>query len=202
MPIAIVAASLDILGGQGIQARALAEHLADEGYAVSFVPVNPRFPQALAWVRRLPVIRTVLNALLYAPTLAGLRHADVVHIFSASYWSFLLGPAPAILAARCFGKRVILNYHSGEADDHLTRWGALVHPWLRLVDEIVVPSVYLQGVFGRHGYSARVIPNVIDPSMFAYRERDPLHPQLLSSRNLERHYGVDVILRAFALLKA
>ena len=29
--IAIVAASLDILGGQGIQARALADHLADEG---------------------------------------------------------------------------------------------------------------------------------------------------------------------------
>jgi glycosyltransferase involved in cell wall biosynthesis len=34
-----------------------------------------------------------------------------------------------------------------------------------------------------------------------YRERSPLRPRLLSARNLERHYGVDVILRAFTLIK-
>ena len=202
MRIAIVAASLDILGGQGIQARALAGHLADEGYDVTFIPVNPRFPRALGWVRLIPVLRTVLNALLYAPRLAGLRHADVVHVFSASYWSFLLGPAPAMIVGRSLGTRVVLNYHSGEADDHLTHWGALVHPWLRLADDIVVPSVYLQDVFAQHGYRTRVIANVIDTSSFRFRDRDPLAPHLLSSRNLERHYGVDVILRAFALLKA
>jgi glycosyltransferase involved in cell wall biosynthesis len=200
--IAIVAASLDILGGQGVQARALVDHLTSDGAAVTFVPINPRFPAPLHWVRRHPGVRTLLNEALYVPSLAGLRHVDVVHVFSASYWSFMLAPVPAILAARSFGKRVILNYHSGEADDHLTRWGPLVHPWLRLVDDIVVPSEYLAGVFARHGYPARVIRNVIDPSQFAYRERDPLGPHLLSSRNLERHYGVDVVLRAFALLKA
>ena len=199
--VAVVAASLDIVGGQGIQARLLADHLSDEGYTVHFVPVNPRFPRPLGWIRRIPVFRTVLNELLYAPSMARLRHVDVVHIFSASYWSFLLGPALAILAARAFGKRLILNYHSGEADDHLTNWGALVHPWLRLVDEIVVPSQYLQEVFARHGYRALVIQNVIDTSTLPYRERPRLKPKLLSTRNLERHYGVDVIIRAFAQIK-
>jgi glycosyltransferase involved in cell wall biosynthesis len=200
--IAIVAASLDILGGQGIQARALADCLTSDGSEVTFVPINPRFPAPLQWLRRYPGVRTMVNEAIYLPSLASLRHVDVVHVFSASYWSFLLAPVPAILAARRFGKRVILNYHSGEADDHLTHWGPLVHPWLRLVDDIVVPSVYLREVFARHGYAARVIPNVIDTSRFVYRERDPLGPQLLSARNLERHYGVDVVLRAFALLKA
>jgi glycosyltransferase involved in cell wall biosynthesis len=126
----------------------------------------------------------------------------VVHIFSASYWSFLLSPLPAILAAQSFGKRIVLHYHSGEAEDHLARWGALIHPWLRLVDEIVVPSEYLRDVFTRHGYQTRVIRNIVDTSRFRYRERVPLEPRLLSTRNLEPHYCVDKTLEAFALLKA
>jgi glycosyltransferase involved in cell wall biosynthesis len=199
--IALVAASLDILGGQGIQARALAEHLTADGHDVRLIPINPRFPSMLEWTRRYRGVRTVVNESLYVPSLARLREADVVHVFSASYWSFVLAPLPAMMAARSFGKRVILNYHSGEADDHLTRWGALVHPWLRLADEIVVPSEHLREVFAGHGYAARVIRNVIDTAQFQYRERDPLRPRLLSSRNLERHYGVDMVLRAFALLK-
>ena len=199
--IALVAASLDILGGQGIQARALAEHLTADGHDVTFIPINPRFPSMLQWTRRYRGVRTVVNESMYAPSLYRLRNVDVVHVFSASYWSFVLAPLPAMMAARRFGKRVILHYHSGEADDHLTRWGTLVHPWLRLADEIVVPSEYLREVFARHGYAARVIRNVIDLARFQYRERDPVRPRLLSSRNLERHYGVDSVLRAFALLK-
>ena len=40
--IAIVAASLDILGGQGVQAARLVESLRADGYDVMFVPINPR----------------------------------------------------------------------------------------------------------------------------------------------------------------
>ena len=200
--IAIVAPTLDILGGQGIQARALLEHLREDGYDVTLVPVNPGFPGALGVVRRLPYARTALNQMLYLPALRALRAVDVVHVFSASYWSFLLAPVPAIVAARMLGKRVVLNYHSGEADDHLTRWGVAVHPWLRMVDEIVVPSGYLRLVFASHGYPARVVRNVVDLSRFVYRDRHPLRPRLLSTRNLERHYRVDRTLEAFAMVKA
>ncbi len=109
---------------------------------------------------------------------------------------------PAILAARSLGKRIILHYHSGEAEDHLARWGSLVHPWLQLVNDIVVPSDYLRKVFARHGYRTRVIPNVVDTSHFRYRERIPPRPRLLSTRNLESYYQVENTVRAFALLKA
>jgi len=197
----MVAPSLDILGGQGVQACDLTEALESEGFKVLFIAVNPRFPHGLGWLRRLPWLRTVLNQLLYVSSLSRLRHVDTVHIFSASYWSFLLAPVPAILAARLFGKRIILNYHSGEASDHLSHWGKRVHPWLRMVDEIVVPSQYLQRVFAEHGYQTRVIRNIIDTSSFRYRQRKPLQANLLSTRNLESHYGIENTLQAFAIFK-
>ncbi len=200
--IALVVASLDILGGQGVQARTLLEGLEAEGYAVRLIPINPAFPKGLRWLRRIPCLRTLLNQVLYLPSLVALRHVDTVHVFSASYWSFLLAPVPAMLMGRLYGKRVLLNYHSGEAEDHLAHWGVLVHPWLRLADEIVVPSAYLQRVFACYGYDSRVIGNVVDTSCFRYRERTSLRPRLLSTRNFEPHYRVDVIIRAFALLRA
>jgi glycosyltransferase involved in cell wall biosynthesis len=198
----MVVASLEILGGHSVQAVTLARRLRDEGYAVDIVPINPPFPRGLRWVRRVPYARTALTQGLYRARLGRLRDCDVVHVFAASYWSFMLGPAPAIKAARRFGKRVVLNYHSGEADDHLARWGRLVHPVLRQADAIVVPSAFLGDVFARRGHAARVIPNVVDAAAFAYRDRVPLHPRLLSTRNLEPGYDVGNTLDAFARLRA
>jgi glycosyltransferase involved in cell wall biosynthesis len=199
--VAIVAASLDILGGQGVQADSLVSEMRADGHDVTFLPINPRFPQPLAGLRRIRFVRTVVNQALYLPSLARLAASDVAHVFSASYASFLLAPLPAMLVAKALGKHVVLHYHSGEADDHLTNWGVLVHPWLRLADRIVVPSVYLRDVFAKHGHDTHVIPNVVDLSQFVYREREPLRPRLLSTRNLEPHYRVDVIIEAYARLK-
>ena len=200
--IVIVAPSLDIPGGQGVQAEALRTHLMREGYAVTLLPINSRFPRGLRFLRRYRYVRTVVNHLLFLPSLVRLRHADVVHIFSASYWSFLLAPAPALCVARLLRKRTLLHYHSGEAQDHLSRWGMRVHPWLRLADEIVVASEYLRAIFERHGYQARVVRNVVALECFRYRKREPLRPRLVCTRNFEPRYGVDVLIRAFALVHA
>ncbi len=199
--IALVAPNLDILGGQGVQAQTLRELLEGEGYAVDFIPTNPRFGSGLGWLRRVPGLRTVANEALYAFSLRRLRDCDVVHVFTASYWSFLLTVGPAMAAARLCGKRLVLNYHSGEASDHLARWGALVHPLLRAASDLVVPSEYLRRVFAHHGYRARVVPNALSFAGFTYRERKPLRPRILSTRNLERHYGVGDVIEAFALLR-
>ena len=200
--IALVAPRLEILGGQGVQAMSLAQELRREGHEIRFIPITPVFPRGWAWVRRVPVLRTLLNEALYLPSLSAVLEADVVHVFSASYWSFLLAPVPAMAAAALAGRPVVLHYHSGEAEDHLANWGRLVHPWLRLATRIVVPSEYLKRVFGRHGYETRVIRNVVDTGCFRFRERQPLQPRLLSVRNFETHYRVDNTLRAFALVKA
>jgi glycosyltransferase involved in cell wall biosynthesis len=199
--VALVAAGPDILGGQGNQAAALVEGLRRDGAEAAWIPIDPPFPPGLRWLRRVPYARTALNQALYVPGLARLGRYDVAHVFSASYWSFLLAPLPALLAARLLGRRAVLHYHSGEAPDHLARWGVLVHPWLRLAHAIVVPSVFLRDVFARHGHRALVIPNVVDTARFRFRERLPLLPRLLSARNFEPHYRVEVVLRAFAILR-
>jgi glycosyltransferase involved in cell wall biosynthesis len=200
--VAVVAASLDILGGQGMVARDLLDGLRQEGHRVRLVPINFAFPAGLRPLRCLPYVRTLLNQALYLPGLLRLRSADIVHVFSTSCWSFLLAPAPAMLAARAFGKRVVLHYHSGEAEDHLSSWGKGVHPWLRLAHTIVVPSEYLRSVFARHGYAPVVIPNHLELARFPYRERAALRPRLLSVRNLEGHYAVHNSIVACALLRA
>lgn len=199
--VAIVAPDLGILGGQGVQALSLLERLRTDQVDVTFIAINRSFPPGLAWIKRLPVARTIINELLYVPALMRLKGCDVVHVFSASYWSFLLAPVPAILLARLFGKRVILNYHSGEADDHLSSWGVLLYPFLSLVDQIVVPSEYLQRVFRKFGYEATVVRNIVDVVSFKFRPRAKITPRLLSIRNLAELYRVDNTILAFEIVK-
>ena len=90
----------------------------------------------------------------------------IAHIFSASYWSFLLAPAPAWFFAKLRRKKSIINYHSGEARDHLQRFrsGKFV---LSRVDEIVTPSGYLVDVFREFGLKAAVVPNLLISRSFA-----------------------------------
>jgi len=199
--IGLIAASPAMIGGHSVQAQGLARQFSAAGHEVAYIPIDVRFPTGLRWMKRVPYARTLLNEILYVFTLLRIARVDVVHVFSASYWSFLLGPAPAIVAAKVLRKPVVLHYHSGEADDHLLRWRRTVRPFLRLVDEIVVPSSYLEQIFASHGYRARIIPNWIETSRFQYRERPFPQPRLLSARNLESHYRVDTTIRAFARLK-
>ena len=56
-------------------------------------------------------------------------------------------------------------------------------------------------MFKKFGLSATPIRNLIETDTFRFRARDPLKPVFLSNRNLEVHYGVDDVLRAFALIQ-
>jgi glycosyltransferase involved in cell wall biosynthesis len=199
--IAMVAPGRGATGGQETQASTLEDRLRSEGHAVRRIPIDPVLPPSVQWARGVPYVRTLFNEAFYVRSLMTVRLADVVHVFSASYWSFLLSPLPALLTGRMFRRRVVLHYHSGEAEEHLGRWGMLVHPWLRLADALVVPSLYLREVFAAHGYATRLIPNVIETERFRFRARAPLEPRFVSTRNLDPGYRVDVTLRAFALLR-
>jgi glycosyltransferase involved in cell wall biosynthesis len=143
----------------------------------------------------------VATQLTYWPLLLReLRRADVVHVFSASYFSFLLAPLPAVLIARLLGKPVVMNYRSGEAPDHLRR-SAIARATLRSVDRNAVPSRFLHDVFAEFGIRSEIIPNIVDVDRFAFSRRDPLRPRVLSTRNFEPLYNVACTLRAFRILQ-
>ena len=199
LSVAIVAPSLAILGGQAVQARRLLDAWTnDRDVNAWLVPINPEGPRWLRPALQIKYLRTLLTQLMYLPLLAReLRRADVVHVFSASYFSFLLAPLPAVVIARLLGRPVLMNYRSGEAPDHLRR-SRVARTALRAVDVNVVPSRFLQEVFAAHEIPSRVIPNIIDRDRFRFRERDPLRPRLVSTRNFEPLYNVACTLRAFA----
>lgn len=199
----VVAPSFDILGGQSVQAARLLDRLREEpSLEIGFLPINPRLPGILRSLQSIKYVRTLVTSIAYiASLLRRVYRYDVLHVFSASYLSFVLAPTPAILVGKLYRRKVLLNYHSGEADDHLRRWRKTALPIIRLVDAVIVPSDYLTRVFASHGIKSLPISNLIETQQFHYRERIPLRPNFLSNRNLESHYGVDRVLRAFAIIQ-
>jgi len=207
--VSIVAPSLRYVGGQSVQADLLLRHWQnDPDIDISFLAVDPPLPRALARAETIPGLRTILREPIYFWHLwRGLKDVDIAHIFSASYWSFLLAPAPAWLFARMKTRgsktrriQTLINYHSGEARDHVLRFRSAKFVLSR-VDKIVVPSGYLLDVFREFGLPAAIVPNIVDLSQFRYRERTPLRPHLVCTRGFSTYYSVDVVVRAFAKVK-
>jgi glycosyltransferase involved in cell wall biosynthesis len=202
LQVAIVAPSLRILGGHAVQAdRLLRAWRGDPDVNAWLIPINPTLPGPLRYLTSIRYARTVATELTYVPSLVReLRHADVVHVFAASYTSFLLAPLPALIVAKRLGKPVVLNYRSGQAPDHLRR-SAVARRALASAGLNIVPSRFLVDVFARFGIQAGVIPNIVDLERFAFRARPTVRPLLLSTRNFEPLYNVACTLRAFRLVQ-
>ena len=180
--VCIVAPSLRYVGGQSVQADLLLRHWQnDPDIDITFLAVDPPLPRVLAWAESIPGMRTILREPIYFWHLwRGLKSVDVAHIFSASYWSFLLAPAPAWLFAKLRGCKTLINYHSGEARDHLQRFrsGKFV---LSRADKIVVPSGFLVDVFHEFAHGVEIYQTV--PS---FAPHQALCPTSLNERQVRR----------------
>lgn len=198
--VLVVAPALPILGGQTVQAARLIEKFElVESIDVDLQPINPAF---LPWLQSIKYVRTFVTSWRYiADLFFRIPRYDVIHIFSASYFSFFLAPTPAVLISKLFGRKTILNYRSGQAEDHLKRWKRTALPTIRLFDEVIVPSGYLVDVFGKFGIESRSISNFVEKSIYRFRERPTLQPRFLSNRNFEDLYNVSCTLRAFRLIQ-
>ncbi len=171
--VAIVAPSLrQLSGGQEVQANLLLRCWSgDPAVAASFIASNPPLPLR---AEKIPYLRTMLRFPFYLASLfAGLRDADIAHIFSAASTSFLLCTVPAYCVARMLGKKTVIHYHSARAEAHMA--GSPFAPaLLRAVDCLAVPSGYLVEIFTKFDIDAGAVPNVVDLTQFSYRQRDSL----------------------------
>jgi glycosyltransferase involved in cell wall biosynthesis len=196
--VLLVAPSLGILGGQAVQASRLLLYLRRHPeIELSFQPINPD----IGPLRHIKFVRTAAAFLVYLTCiLARTWRYDVIHVFSASHWSYALWTLPALAAAKLCRRKIILNYRDGRAEEHLSRW-RLARPTIRMMDLVVAPSAFLVEVFRRHGVPARAIFNTIDIEAFRYRMRRRLRPVFLHNRILEPLYNVECTLRAFRIIQ-
>ena len=106
--VLIVAPSMRVLGGQAVQADLIVRNARAEGARIDLLPINPVPWGPLRYLTRIKYLRTLIVSFFYLISLFWrVPRYDVIHIFSASYTSFLLAPTPAVLVARLFGKGTI-----------------------------------------------------------------------------------------------
>jgi glycosyltransferase involved in cell wall biosynthesis len=185
-------------GGQAVEARTLVDGFAtDPDVRVELQPIDPGIP---AWLARIRGLRTLARLpLFYGGLIRRVLRCDVLHVFTAAFWPFVLTTAPAVCIGRLLGRPVILNYRDGRARAHLRY--ATVRWVIRRASVLVFPSGFLRDVFAEFGLHGSIVPNVVDTRRFRYRARRPLRPVLLSARLLEELYAVENTIAAFELVR-
>jgi glycosyltransferase involved in cell wall biosynthesis len=188
-------------GGMANQTLQLARFLSEEGLKVSVVQTNAAFRPA--FVGRLRGLRAVHRLLPYVCRLwSAMRDADVVHLMANSGWSWFWFAVPAAVIARLRGVPLVINYRGGEAEPFLEHRAWAVRPIVQRAAALAVPSRFLQGVFGRFGMAATIVPNIIDLTRFQPGPpRGGRNVHLIVTRNLEPLYDNATAIRALALVR-
>ena len=197
--VLLIAPSLRIIGGQSVQANRLRHYIGKHPEVdLSFLAFDGPLPAAIGGI---PLVRTIARCLIYWARLFSRAWCyDMLHVFTASYWSYTLWSIPALLAAKLYRKKIVLNYRDARAEDHLRHWRSAGFT-IRRMDAVVAPSGYLCDVFAQFGIQCRSIYNVIDRENFIHRQRCVLRPEFLHNRGMELLYNIPTTLRAFALVQ-
>ena len=185
-------------GGMALQAGLLRRLLSEDGAAVELLGYNRAFSRFI-FLERIRGVRTVLRTLLFCSRFwRQARNADVVHILAASWLYFFLVVCPAVFLARLRRKRVVLNYRAGNADEFFRYWSWLARPFFQMAHVIITPSGFLAEVIQRRiGVPVSIVPNIVNFSIFRYRQRPSFQPKMIVTRHLEKLYDVESVVRAF-----
>ncbi len=207
LKIAIVGPLPPPSGGMANQTSQLARLLQEEDIEVVVLRTNAGYRPR--WIENIRGTRALFRLVPYLARLwQASRRVDLFHVMANSGWSWHLCAAPAVWIASLRGRPVIINYRGGEAECFFGRSLRWIKPTLDRADRIVVPSGYLEKVFGNYGYSTTVVPNVVDVERFARPQRGAVsnsfarpYPHILVARRLEPIYDIATALRAFRLVK-
>lgn len=181
------------------QTRQLVQLLSDEGCRVSLVQTNA--PYCPAFVERIRGVRALFRLLPYLVGLwRALGRAELLHVMANSGWAWHLSAAPAVWIGWWRHVPVVVNYRGGEAAGFFARQFRWVRPTLERTSAVVVPSGFLEAVFGKYGVRTLVVPNVVNLDSFSPAPSAPPVPHIIVTRNLEPIYDIGSVLRAFAIV--
>lgn len=172
-------------GGISSQIEILNRSLQQEGYNTGIFSLKGN-----------PLFR--INAIFKLKTVG--KDYDIIHIHACSQWGFL----PAIVGIRVgkkLGKRVVLTYHGGSANEFFKKHSKLVRKYLGKTDVNIVLSGYLYEVFKRYDIPCVTIPNIIELKEGVYRERTEVLPHFIGIRSLTPTYNILCTIKAFQKVK-
>src|ERR1051325_3280740 len=201
--ILLVAPEPPPYGGMALQAQLLERLLARDGNSVLFLASNCSLGERVRFLERLPGVRTAARFLLVCVKLLKTApQVDVIHVLAASWLYFFAVVAPIVLIGKACGRRVVLNYRGGDAEGVFRRFKWAIHPIFNMADAVTAPSEFLVRLIGAYfDVPVSIVRNILDRSAFRSRERTEIRPRMIVARQLEKVYGIELVLRAFAVVQ-
>ena len=181
MKVLLIANYSETGGGISVQVKLLQEKLCSEGLECGILTTKGSVFRRLKSVFRLFIQG---------------RKYDVFHIHACSGKGFL----PAIIgitAGKLLGKRTVLTYHGGGAEEFFRAKTRLVKYFLNRTSANIVLSGFIGQVFDEYGLKYTVIPNIIDFQEKTTSGKTHLRPNYISIRALSDTYNIECTLFAF-----
>jgi glycosyltransferase involved in cell wall biosynthesis len=169
------------------QGGILSDLFAAAGYSIISVSDSPN-----RWVRLGEIVTTLIRRR---------RGVDCVILEVYGRRSFVVEDIASRLASHA-GLPLIMVVHSGSFPKFIARFPRWTRRTLGRADALVTPSPFLARAVAQQGFTARVIPNVIDMSLLPYRRRRHVMPRLLWMRSFYSYYNPTMALQVLANLRS
>ncbi len=107
----------------------------------------------------------------------------------------------ASAVGKLLGHKIVMVLHGGALPTFVDRYPTWTRRVLKRADALVTPSAYLQRAVAARGFSARVIPNVVDLGTYPYKQRRRLAPRLFWMRSFHPIWNPAMAVRMLALVR-
>jgi L-malate glycosyltransferase len=174
-------------GNITLQSEILSDLFSDAGYSV--ISVSSLLNR---YMRLADIVSTLVR-----------RHGgfDIIVLDVFSGPSFVVADIASWIGRR-FGKKMIMFLRGGALPEFMARYPRWTRRVFSRAHEILAPSQFLARALAPHGFQARVIPNVIDLSIYPYRHRQELSPSLFWMRSFHPVWNPAMAVRVLARLRA
>ena len=173
-------------GNTTTQGQILSDLLAGAGYSV--ISTSAKLNR---YARLLDIVQTVVRTR---------NKIDVLIIEVYGGRSFVVEDIASWLGNQ-FGQRIVMWLHGGAMPEFMARYPKWSQRVLKRADLLVTPSAYLARALGVHGFTAEVVPNVINLETYNFRPRRCVRPRLFWMRSFEPMYDPLLAVRVLARLR-